>query len=585
LNPGPLGPEPSALAGLRYAPMNYKKPETKLRYAPKLHTQDTKCPFRKQYRLASKSPRPYIPKMTWSQMPAKFSLSSQSLLVRSSIFAAAFLGGVVAVGMSPLPGSYHTAYCPTIGLLLAILLIVPRREWNVFFLATVPGIAASIFVHNEPFGHAVFFWFVHHVQALVGALLLQALSTLRPRLESLQEVFEFTAIGGVIASVVGATLSSVVAASLYPQESMTALWKSWASSHLLGTLTTAPLLLTWDTRRVVNLFRSEPRRLVEALFLTLAAGLWSALIFTDVLTWSRMDDYLILPLVMWAPVRFGLRGASWVNFLLAVLANILAAHGYGESALNHGFDYRTILGLQMLLAVSTLSTLALASVLHERELTQERLEQALADKEILHREVHHRVKNNLNLVASLLNLQTDYVRDQQDAQLLEDARRRIVAMAKIHERLTHRGELSSIDFGDYLNVLADEFRKSSVRDDIQIRVNTDPIPLDLDRAISCGLIVNELATNALTHAFPGGRSGEIVISMTPLPQGGIRLGVSDDGIGLPQGEDFRSSSSMGMMVVNSLLSQLDATMEIKTEKGTAFVIDFPANSQKKRVGG
>lgn len=518
-------------------------------------------------------------------MPAKFSLSSQSLLVRASIFAVAFLGGAVAVGTSPLPGSYHTAFCPTIGLLIAVLLIAPRREWPVFFMATVPGIAAAIFVHNEPFTHAVFFWFVHHVQALVGVLLLQALGTHRPRLESLQEVFEFTAIGGVIASVVGATLSSVVATSLYPQESMIALWKSWASSHLLGTLATAPLLLTWDTRRVVNLFRSEPRRLIEALLLTLAAGLWSALIFTNVLAWSRMDSYLILPLVMWAPVRFGLRGASWVNFLLAVLANVLAAHGFGEFALNHGFDYRTVLGLQMLLAVSTLSTLALGSVLHEREQTQKQLEQALADKEILHREIHHRVKNNLNLVASLLNLQSDYVLDQQDARLLEDARRRIVAMAKIHERLTHKQELSSIDFGDYLNVLAEEFRKSSVRDDIQIRVNAEPVLLDLDRAITCGLIVNELATNALTHAFPGGRCGEIVISMNSLPQGGIRLAVSDNGIGLPEGKDLRSASTMGMMVVDSLVSQLDATMEIKTEKGTAFIIDLPANSQKRRMGG
>jgi two-component sensor histidine kinase/integral membrane sensor domain MASE1 len=518
-------------------------------------------------------------------MPKQFSLSSQPLAVRASVFAAAFLGGILFVGLSPLPGSYHSAFCPTIGLLIAALLIAPRRDWPAFFLATLPGIAAAMFVHHEPFGHALYFWFVHHLQALVGVLLAQALWRHRPRLESLQEVFEFTAVCGVIASVVGATLSSVVAASFYPEQSMTVLWKSWASSHLLGTLTTAPLMLTWDTRRVVNLFKVEPRRLLEALLLTLAAGACSALIFTDAVVWSRMDNYLIIPLVMWAPVRFGLRGASWVNFLIAVLANVLAAQGHGEFAFTNGFDYRSVLGLQMLLAVSTLSTLALAAVLLEREQTHERLEQALADKELLHREIHHRVKNNLNLVASLLNLQREYVRDKQDARLLEDARHRVVAMARIHERLTYRKDLSSVDFGDYLTMLADEVRKSSVRPDIQIRVNTESIPLDLDRAISCGLIVNELATNALTHAFPGGRMGEILISMSQVPENGIRLAVSDNGVGLPEGTDLRSSSSMGMMVVSSLVNQLDATMEIKTGKGTTFVIDLPAESQRNRVGG
>ncbi len=538
-----------------------------------------------QYHVASKSPATYILLTTWSKMPAQFSLTSKPLLFRASVFAVAFFASVLAVGTSPLPESYHSAFCPTIGFLIAALLIAPRSEWAAFFIATVPGIAAAMYFHNEPLPHAAFFWGVHHIQALVGVLLIQALGTTRPRLESLQEVFEFTAIGGVLATVVGATLSSVVGVYFFPHESMNALWKSWASAHLLGTLTAAPLLLTWDTERVFNLFRLEPRRLVEAALLTLAAGVWSALIFTNILSWSRVDDYLILPLIMWAPIRFGLRGAAWVNFLIAALANVVAAQGHGEFAFIYGFDYRTVLGLQMLLAVSALSTLALASVLREREQAKEWLETALADKELLHREIHHRVKNNLNLVASLLNLQTEYVRDPEDARLLVEARRRVMAMARIHERLTHRGDLSSIDFGDYLNALAQEFRESNYRTDVQILLKTENVPLDLDRAISCGLIVNELATNALTHAFPDGRSGEIVISMNTLSGGGIRLMVSDNGIGLPGGKDPRTSSSMGMMVVDSLVHQLNATMDVQMGKGTTFIIDLPSNSQKKRPVG
>ena len=118
-------------------------------------------------------------------------------------------------------------------------------------------------------------WAVHHAQALAGAFLVQALATPRPRIESLQDVIEFTAIGGVIATVFGATLGSIVAARFFPDESINALWKSWASSHLLGTMTIAPLLLTWDTERITEFFSEQRKRLSEALLLTLAAGAWS----------------------------------------------------------------------------------------------------------------------------------------------------------------------------------------------------------------------------------------------------------------------------------------------------------------------
>jgi two-component sensor histidine kinase len=289
-----------------------------------------------------------------------------------------------------------------------------------------------------------------------------------------------------------------------------------------------------------------------------------------------MDEFLILPLIMWAPARFGMRGAAWINILIAILANILAMYGYGEYARVGAFEYRTLLGLQMLLAVTTLSTLALGAVLGERERALERLERALAEKELLHREIHHRVKNNLNLVASLLSVQTEYVRDPNTIAILEDARHRVIAMAKIHERLTGRRDVSTVDFGEYLTLLGEDFRHSLTRTDISIVVSTAPVILDVERAISCGLVVNELATNALTHAFPNGNGGEINIILSLLNTKHLRLIVSDNGIGLPADWSLASSSSMGMMVVQSLTRQLGATVDITSEKGTTFTIDFPA---------
>jgi two-component sensor histidine kinase/integral membrane sensor domain MASE1 len=509
-------------------------------------------------------------------MKAQFSFRSQSLITRTALFGLAFLGGTLAVGTSPLPGSAHSAFCPTIGLLLATLLIFPRREWPFFFVATAPAIIASIFTEATTPDVTLLLWAVHHAQALAGAFLVQSLGTHRPRLESLQDVIEFTVVGGVIATVFGATLSSIVGAQFFPAESINALWKSWASSHLVGTMTIAPLLLTWDTERITEFFSIQPKRLTEALLLTLSAGVWGVVIFSGLLGWSRMDEFLILPLIMWAPARFGMRGAAWINILIAILANILAMYGYGEYARAGVFEYRTLLGLQMLLAVTTLSTLALGAVLGERERALERLEGALAEKELLHREIHHRVKNNLNLVASLLNVQTEYVRDPNTIAILEDARHRVIAMAKIHERLTGRRDVSTVDFGEYLTLLGEDFRNSLTRTDISIVVRTASVELDVERAVSCGLIVNELTTNALTHAFPNGKGGEINIILSLVNTKHLRLIVSDNGIGLPADLKFTSSSSMGMMVVQSLTRQLGATVDISSQKGTTFTIDFPA---------
>ncbi len=509
-------------------------------------------------------------------MKAQFSFRSQPLTTRLTLFGIIFLGGTLVSGTAPLPGSVHSALCPTIGILLGTLLIFPRREWPAFLAATSPAIIISIFLEPTPPDATLLLWAVHHVQALVGAYLMQTLGTPRPRIDSLQDLLEFTAIGGVIATVLGATLGSIVASRFYPDESINALWKSWASSHLLGTMTVAPVVLTWDTKRIRQFFQQKRKRVTEAILLTLAAIAWSMVILTGLLNWSRVDEFLILPLIMWAPARFGMRGAAWINLLIAIMANALAINGYGEYARAGVFEYRNLLGLQMLLAVSTLSTLALGVVLGEREQALEDLETALHDKELLHREIHHRVKNNLNLIASLLSVQAEYVRDPEDVRLLEDARSRVIATARIHERLTYRADISRVDFGEYLTLLGEEFRSSSPRRDITITVNSVDVTLEFERAIYAGLIVNELATNALVHAFPAGRAGTISITLANTNTRHLRLTVADDGMGLPPNVNPDESSSMGMMVVASLSKQLGAELTIQSGPGTTFTIDFPA---------
>jgi two-component sensor histidine kinase len=149
-------------------------------------------------------------------------------------------------------------------------------------------------------------------------------------------------------------------------------------------------------------------------------------------------------------------------------------------------------------------------------------------------------------------------------------------MALIHERLYESPNLASIDVGEYVRSLVSDLRRSYITEDSSVRltVNVGDIPLGITEAIPCGLVINELVSNALKHAFPKGRDGEITIRLQRAGANQIALTVSDNGIGFPEQIDFRKSPSLGLTLINSLVEQLDGTMELDRRGGTAFTITF-----------
>lgn len=212
----------------------------------------------------------------------------------------------------------------------------------------------------------------------------------------------------------------------------------------------------------------------------------------------------------------------------------------------------------------------------ERKLAIEKISASLREKEILLKEIHHRVKNNLQIISSLLNLQANSIDDPFTLGQFQDSQNRIRSMALIHERLYRSDDLARVDYGTYLrdltNSLMQTYRKYAQA--VTLKVETDPILLDVDTAIPCGLIVNELVSNALKHAFPDGRAGEIGIEMRRCGEGRYRLVVRDDGVGIPAELDYRHSVSLGLQLVNSLTRQIDGTLELSQEGGTTFEILF-----------
>jgi len=208
--------------------------------------------------------------------------------------------------------------------------------------------------------------------------------------------------------------------------------------------------------------------------------------------------------------------------------------------------------------------------------TQQALSAALEVKEVLLREMHHRVKNNLQVVSSLLTMQAELLKDEAGRRALQDSQERVQCMALIHERLNRDDGVDHLDFRDYVEELAhDLLRGHAVNPDlISLRLELKSVALGLNQAIPCGLILNELLTNALKYAFPAGRTGEIRIALTCDEKNRVTLAVADDGIGLPMEADWKHSASLGLRIVDVLRRQLDAILDREPGPGTAFRLSF-----------
>lgn len=212
-----------------------------------------------------------------------------------------------------------------------------------------------------------------------------------------------------------------------------------------------------------------------------------------------------------------------------------------------------------------------------RRAYREQLEMSLRDKDVLLREVHHRVKNNLQVISSLLNLQADSYNDPQARALLKESQQRIRSMALVHEKLYRSPHVSDIDFPDYITTMTNELLRSAGNGRVVTRVTGDAIRLDIEKAIPAGLIVNELLTNALKHAFPPHvRDGMITVAVRHDGDGHITLTVEDNGIGMPPDVQVADMRTMGMTVIHGLTSQLDGTITVLPGPGTTFHLRFPS---------
>jgi PAS domain S-box-containing protein len=217
----------------------------------------------------------------------------------------------------------------------------------------------------------------------------------------------------------------------------------------------------------------------------------------------------------------------------------------------------------------------------DRKLAEKRIVESLKEKEVLLKEVHHRVKNNLQVISSILSLQKAYLKDSNTYQIFTELQNRVRSMSFIHESLYQTSDFSNLDFGDYIVHLTDHLKRSYLIEEekIKIEVNTEKILLTLDISIPCGLIVNELVSNAFKYAFPKGRIGKIAVTVKQI-NNFVEVIVADDGVGIKPGIDIKNTESLGLQLVTSLVGQLGGEITHRNlHPGTEIMFKFKVQNK------
>jgi len=242
-----------------------------------------------------------------------------------------------------------------------------------------------------------------------------------------------------------------------------------------------------------------------------------------------------------------------------------------------GSEFPIEIGLNPIETEEGVMVLSAIVDISDRKQKEGRIQAALKEKDLLLGEIHHRVKNNLQIVDSLLDLQASRFNDPIVQDMFLDSQNRIRSMALIHQTLYQSKDFARVDFGGFLEsltpTLVAAYRVDSQK--IHLRIDAGEVFLPINSAIPCGLLLNELITNALKHAFPDGRDGDVVVSLSHRERDRVHLVVSDDGVGMPEDFDLAQTETLGLSLVTLLSQQVNGTLTVQRRQPTTFTLDFP----------
>lgn len=517
-----------------------------------------------------------------------------------------FLAAKIGIATA-LPPEGIVVVWPPNAIVLATLLAVPRSRWWVFFLATV---AAEIVadVPTYPLWAAVGYGVVNFSEGALAAYLLQSVLRASLPLARVRSFIKFVLAGPLVASGTAALFGAAIYKLGNPELDYLHYWRVFWFGDAIGLLVLGTTLLAWQSspgwwRRIGAAQGAEAAALGVGL---LATSAWAFLVEHE-----APHLYVIFPFLIWAALRFGIQGASAAILVAVVFAVGSATHGIGPFAVLSTID--AVMSLQGLIAVVALSTFMLAFSLHEsrrvadklmREVTEHRatehrlrqargklealnveldrkvqertrdLETALARNELLIEEVHHRVKNSLQIASSLLALSSRDIADEQARAKLAAVKAQIRAIAATYDAIHQMGAAETVDICGVVPQLCKEITRGA-GELVELQTETDgPCPVTADTAVALALAINELVTNSIKHARPG--AGTLVQVRCRNDGGRALLTIADDGPGFPPGFRLEEATGFGVRMTRTIVAQAKGEMRlVEAPAGAAVEIAVP----------
>ena len=479
-----------------------------------------------------------------------------------------FLAAKVGIATS-LPPEGVVVIWPPNAILLMVLLAVERRSWWAFFLATVATEIVAGF-ESYPLWAATGYGIVNFAEAAIAATLLAKFGKGDPPDSGLQGFVRFLAIGPFLASGMAALLGAAIYKIGAPEIDYLRYWRVFWFGDALGLLIVGTSLLA---------FRRRPLRLTRPLIATIVEMLTLGFGLTGALYWALFNQsavpnvYLLLPFLLWAAIRFGSHGANAAVLATVSFTIASASARVGPFAELAAID--VVVSLQGLNAIVAISTFFVAITIEDFWRTQEALKDALRDKEVLLYEVNHRVKNSLQLVNSILLLQSSKLTDPGAQAGIMEARQKVEVIAGLHQNLYTRGVHDRVDLAAAIEGIAKAAVATAAGDNPELVLNYEGHRLiHISRASPLLLAVNELVTNAVKYGLTSAHP-RLEVTATES-SGDLTVVVADNGPGIIG--DGASSSGVGSEIVRALVSQLRASLAITNgEPGAIFTI-------KLRVG-
>jgi len=247
-------------------------------------------------------------------------------------------------------------------------------------------------------------------------------------------------------------------------------------------------------------------------------------------------------------------------------------------------DYVWVESTARILDPQTGEIIVITRDISERMVAEQELRSSLKDKEILLQEIHHRVKNNMQIISSLLNLQSNFITDPEAIGVFRESQNRVKSMALLHENLYQSREMDKVDFKQYVKKLTDNLLStySTQSSHLKTEISSENVKLNIETAIPCGLIINELLTNSLKYAFPPGEKGTVYLKIKAIDDKYVLI-LGDNGVGLPPNFDLESTDTLGLRLVHNLVNHIDGELKVKNSKGPCFEIVFRELQYKKRI--